>query len=116
MPLLARSARGVLHRIVSVRSTKRRPDGISYAVNRQPLSAPQVDGFSVALRILKRPDPPVNDVADIDEIARLLAIAENSDSLTPQQVPQKDSQHALVRVVQRLPRAVYIVHAKRGYL
>src|SRR5262245_9476158 len=56
--------------------------------------------------------PGIDDVADVDEIARLLPVPEDGQGLPPQEIAQEDAQHPLVGVVESLAGAIDVVHAK----
>src|SRR6266851_911952 len=86
---------------------------ISQVVDGYSVAATEIKDPSVGAWVLDRSDPRFYDIIDVYKIARLSAIAEDRQLLVPQQVAEKNTEHTLIRVIERLPRSVNIEHAKR---
>src|SRR5262249_15026064 len=89
---------------------------VSQAVDRTLLSATKVEHGAVTCRVVERAAPCINDVVDVDEVARLLTVSENRNRLSALRVSDKNAQNALVWVVDRLPRTVHVVHTEARHI
>ena len=83
-------------------------------VDRERAPAAEIDDAAARRGRVERAHPSLDDVVDVDEVARLLAVAEDGDRLAAQQVAREDPEHALIRIAEGLARAVDAEHAQRG--
>ena len=111
--LLARPARCAHDRIVPPAVAERGDDGVGELVDRERAPAAEIDDLAARRGRVERAHPTLHDVVDVDEVAGLLAVAEDGDRLAAQQVAGEDAEHALIRVAEGLARAVDAEHAQR---
>ena len=104
--LLARPRRGVADvvAVAAMADAPRAPSPASSLIESgRPL--PRLKTAAGRRGYRQRAHPAVDDVVDVDEVARLLAVAEDRDRLAAQQVAEEDAEHALVGIVPGLARA-----------
>ena len=113
--LLARPRGGADHLVAAGRVAERGDDGLGELVDRQRPPAAEVEDAAGRGRRVQCPHPPLDDVVDEDEVARLLAVAEDGDRLATQEVARENAQHTLIRIAEGLARPVDAEHPQRGH-
>ena len=73
------------------RSVEGGKDRIGHTIDGQAFAATKVNRFAVSSTIIQCTYPSIHNVIDVDEIARLLTVAEDRDRLVAQEVPKEDS-------------------------
>src|SRR5712691_7780005 len=116
MALLARSSRGIDDRVVGPWATEGRQHVVGQLIYREAAPAAQVEYPSVGDRVSQGTHPCVHNIVDVHKVTRLLAITEDGEWLTAQQVAEEDAQDALIGIVQCLAWSVDVVHAEACYV
>src|SRR5215813_114848 len=52
----------------------------------------------------------------MNEIPALLSIAEDRDRLPPEEIAEEDTEYALIWIIERLARAVHVVHSQGRHM
>jgi hypothetical protein len=91
-------------------------DGVEQIADAVLRGRAEVDALTEALRLVDRRHPGLPDVVDVDEIAGLRAVAVQRDRLLREDVGDEDTDDALVRIFEALPRSVDVEHAEGGHV
>ena len=86
----------------------------SWLIDSRPPAA-EIEYAAARRRRVQRANPALHDVVDEDEVARLLAVAEDGDRLAAQHVAREDAEHALIGIVIGLPGPIHAEHPQRGH-